>query len=60
MSTLQLIADSITVVSLIRMTYMIRFDHSDPSVNWEFSDEMMWTGVEVNAGIVCGRFNGCS
>ncbi|KAF4342798.1 integral membrane protein [Fusarium beomiforme] len=33
--------------------YVIALDFSSIDVTWLFSEEMMWTGIEVNVGTVC-------
>ena len=47
---------SVTVISVIRLTYIvrIRFDTSD--VTMILVDTMIWTSVEACIAIVCGRF----
>ena len=46
---------SVTVVSVVRLTYLIRgtrFSH-DSTVN--FANIFIWTSIEVNVAIICGQ-----
>jgi hypothetical protein len=42
-------------VSFVRLYYVVALDFSSIDVTWLFSEEMMWTGIEVNVGTVCGK-----
>lgn len=46
---------SVTAVSFVRLYYVVSLDFTDIDVTWMFSEEMMWTGIEVNVGTVCGK-----
>ncbi|OAQ59531.1 hypothetical protein VFPPC_03765 [Pochonia chlamydosporia 170] len=43
----------ITAVSSIRLYYVVALDFSSIDVTWLFSEEMMWTGIEVNVATIC-------
>ncbi|KAM5342214.1 hypothetical protein ACJ41O_015245 [Fusarium nematophilum] len=43
----------VTAVSFVRLYYVVALDFTDIDVTWMFSEEMMWTGIEVNVGTVC-------
>ncbi|WKT53919.1 hypothetical protein QSH57_004503 [Fusarium oxysporum f. sp. vasinfectum] len=43
----------VTAVSFVRLYYVVALDFSSIDVTWLFSEEMMWTGIEVNVGTVC-------
>ncbi|KAI8651630.1 hypothetical protein NCS55_01408700 [Fusarium keratoplasticum] len=43
----------VTAVSFVRLYYVVSLDFTDIDVTWMFSEEMMWTGIEVNVGTVC-------
>lgn len=42
-------------MSFVRLYYVVSLDFTDIDVTWMFSEEMMWTGIEVNVGTVCGK-----
>ncbi|XP_014550688.1 hypothetical protein COCVIDRAFT_42865 [Bipolaris victoriae FI3] len=42
----------VTVVSVVRLTFVLALDIASPDVTWNGSDEMMWTGIEVNVATV--------
>ncbi|RFN44924.1 integral membrane protein [Fusarium flagelliforme] len=43
----------VTAVSFVRLYYVVALDFNSLDVTWLFSEEMMWTGIEVNLGTVC-------
>ncbi|KAJ4111471.1 hypothetical protein NW768_011825 [Fusarium equiseti] len=43
----------VTAVSFVRLYYVVALDFTSLDVTWLFSEEMMWTGIEVNVGTVC-------
>ena len=46
--------DSVTIISVVRLTFVLALDLTSPDVTWNESEEMMWTGIEVNVATVCG------
>ncbi len=46
--------DSVTIISVVRLNFVLALDIASPDVTWNGSDEMMWTGIEVNVATVCG------
>ncbi|KAK2735124.1 integral membrane protein [Colletotrichum kahawae] len=44
----------VTAVSFIRLHYVLAIDFADPDTTWLLTEEMMWTGIEVNIGTVSG------
>ncbi|KAH7361104.1 hypothetical protein BKA66DRAFT_471340 [Pyrenochaeta sp. MPI-SDFR-AT-0127] len=44
----------VTIVSVVRLIFVLALDITSPDVTWNGSDEMMWTGIEVNVATVCG------
>ncbi|KAF4922369.1 Satratoxin biosynthesis SC1 cluster protein 4 [Colletotrichum viniferum] len=44
----------VTAVSFIRLHYVLAVDFADPDTTWLLTEEMMWTGIEVNIGTVSG------
>ncbi|KAI8295014.1 hypothetical protein K4K59_004835 [Colletotrichum sp. SAR11_240] len=42
----------VTAVSFIRLHYVLAIDFADPDTTWLLTEEMMWTGIEVNIGTV--------
>ncbi|KAF6830571.1 integral membrane protein [Colletotrichum plurivorum] len=45
----------VTAVSCIRLYYVVAIDFADPDTTWLLTEEMMWTGIEVNVGTICGK-----
>ncbi|KAH7176119.1 hypothetical protein EDB81DRAFT_771947 [Dactylonectria macrodidyma] len=43
----------VTVISVIRLIFVINLDLESPDIIWNPSDAVMWTGVEVNIATVC-------
>ena len=39
----------------MRLVILFQLDVTDPDLTWHFSDQVMWTGVEVNIATVCGK-----
>lgn len=48
-------ARSVTIVSAIRLVFVVGLDLHSPDKTWNQAEEMMWTGVEVNIATVCGE-----
>lgn len=46
---------SVTAVSIVRLYILFNLAPSDPDTTWYFSDQVMWTGIEVNVATVCGN-----
>ncbi|CAI0652576.1 unnamed protein product, partial [Colletotrichum noveboracense] len=42
----------VTAVSFIRLHYVLAIDFADPDTTWLLTEEMMWTGIEVNIGTI--------
>ena len=46
---------SVTVVSIVRLAYLVKVYRYD-SVFWvEYADIFIWTDVEANVSIICGQ-----
>ncbi|KAL3964995.1 hypothetical protein ACCO45_001999 [Purpureocillium lilacinum] len=45
----------VTIVSAIRLVFVVGLDLHSPDKTWNQAEEMMWTGVEVNIATVCGE-----
>ncbi|OAQ69796.1 hypothetical protein VFPPC_15487 [Pochonia chlamydosporia 170] len=43
----------ITAISFIRLSHTLSLNFKSMDVTWDFTEGMLWTGIEVNAGIVC-------
>lgn len=47
---------SVTVVSVVRLMYLLRGNLTAPDITWNFVDIGIWSVVEANTAIVCGMF----
>ncbi|OAQ89548.1 integral membrane protein [Purpureocillium lilacinum] len=45
----------VTIVSAIRLVFVVGLDLHSPDKTWNQAEEMMWTGVEVNIATVCAN-----
>ncbi|KAI1853311.1 hypothetical protein JX265_000190 [Neoarthrinium moseri] len=43
----------VTAVSIVRLQYVLALDLTAIDATWNWSDEMMWTGVETNVATIC-------
>lgn len=46
--------DSVTIVSVVRFTFVLALDLASPDATWNQSDGITWTAIEVNVATVCG------
>ncbi|KAJ6439443.1 integral membrane protein [Purpureocillium lavendulum] len=44
----------VTVVSVVRLSYLLRGDLTNPDITWNFVDIGLWSIIEGNIAIVCG------
>jgi hypothetical protein len=47
---------SVTIVSVIRLNYLLKGDVEDPDITWNFVDIGLWSVVEANIAMVCGKY----
>jgi len=45
---------SVTVVSVVRLSYLLRGDLTNPDITWNFVDIGLWSIIEGNIAIFCG------
>ena len=51
----ELSGQSVTVVSVVRLTFLIKgAPYSDESIA-NFANILIWSSVEINVGIICGQ-----
>ncbi|CAI6337812.1 unnamed protein product [Periconia digitata] len=43
----------VTIVSIIRLVFIMRVDLLSPDITWNFNDAIIWTNVEGNTAIIC-------
>ncbi|KAK2617009.1 hypothetical protein QQS21_000100 [Conoideocrella luteorostrata] len=48
-----LVGTFVTLVSIIRLHYLLKGDLADPDITWNFVDIGLWSVVEGNIAIVC-------
>ncbi len=46
---------SVTIVSIIRLAYLVKEYRYDYLLWVEYADIFIWTGVEANVSIICGQ-----
>lgn len=45
---------SVTVVSIVRLHYLLHGNLTSPDITWNFVDIAVWSVVEGNTAIICG------
>lgn len=45
---------SVTIVSVVRLHFILNLDFKNPDVIWLASEEMNWTITEINVAVICG------
>lgn len=48
---------SILVVSIIRLSFLVRGNFPNPDITWNFTQIMLWFVAEANVGILCGKIS---
>ncbi|CAJ2502527.1 Uu.00g099210.m01.CDS01 [Anthostomella pinea] len=43
----------VTIISIVRFTFVLRVDLTSPDITWNFVDTQMWTSLEGNVATVC-------
>lgn len=46
---------SVTLVSVIRLNYLLKGNLQDPDITWNFVDIGLWSVIEGNIAMVCGK-----
>ena len=46
---------SVTIVSVIRLVYLIKLSRASEDTTRNFTEIIIWTNVEVNISIICGQ-----
>jgi hypothetical protein len=45
---------SVTIVSIVRLRFILGVDLQSPDITWNFIDAIIWSNVECDTAIVCG------
>lgn len=43
------------MVSIVRCSFLLRSNVQSEDVTWNFTDVALWSAVEANIGILCGK-----
>ncbi|KAH6664782.1 hypothetical protein F5X68DRAFT_225559 [Plectosphaerella plurivora] len=43
----------VTIISAVRLVFILRVDLASPDITWNFCDAIIWTNAEGNLAIVC-------
>lgn len=51
------ILQSVTIISVIRLNYLLKLNLNDPDVTWNFVDVGLWSVLEANIAMICGTYS---
>ncbi|KAI6350726.1 hypothetical protein MCOR25_010441 [Pyricularia grisea] len=43
----------VTIISMVRLSYLLQLDLESPDITWNFTNAVIWTNLEGNIAIVC-------
>lgn len=46
---------SVTIVSIVRLNYLLQGNLTSPDITWNFVDIALWSVLEGNVAIFCGK-----
>lgn len=46
---------SVTIVSIVRLHYLLQGNLTSPDITWNFVDIALWSVLEGNVAIFCGK-----
>lgn len=51
---------SVTVISMVRFSFIMHVNLKSPDITWNFSDSIIWTNAEGNIAVICCQSSSAS